>query len=65
MNEVLDSMGVDYDTTLLPLLFIDLSEYVVRSVRLYLQIREREIHAIDRDKFDQIMKVAGVLSSSA
>jgi len=42
-----------------------LSEYVVRSVRLYLQIREREIHAIDRDKFDQIMKVAGVLSSSA
>ena len=65
MNEVLDSMGVDYDTTLIPLLFIDLSEYVVRSVRLYLQIREREIHAIDRDKFDQIMRVAGVLSSSA
>ena len=65
MNEVLDSMGVDYDTTLIPLLFIDLSEYVVCSVRLYLQIREREIHAIDRDKFDQIMRVAGVLSSSA
>lgn len=65
MNEVLDSMGVDYDTTLIPLLFFDMSEYVVRSVRLYLQIRECTIHAIDRGKFDQIMKVAGALSSSA
>ena len=65
MNEVLDSLGVDYDTTLLPMLFVDISEYVVRSVRLYLQIRERTIHAIDRDKFDQIMKVSGALPSSA
>ena len=65
MNEVLDSMGEGYDTTLIPLLFVDLSEYVVRSVRLYLQIRECAIHAIDRGKFDQIMKVAGALSSSA
>ena len=65
MNEVLDSMGVDYDTTVIPLLYVDLSEYLVRSVRLYLQIRECEIHTIDRSKFDQIMKAAGALPSSA
>lgn len=65
MNEVLDAMGVDYDTTLIPMLYVDMSEYIVRSVRLYLQIRECAIHAIDRGKFDQIMKVSGALPSSA
>ena len=65
MNEVLDSMGVDYDTGLLPLLYIDLSEYIVRSIRLYLQIREKTIHAVDRGKFDQLMKMGGTLTSSA
>lgn len=65
MNEVFDAMGVNYDTSLLPVLYIDLSEYVVRSVRLYLQIREKTIHAIDRGKFDQLMKVSGALVSSA
>lgn len=65
MNEVLDSMSVDYDATLIPLLYVDMSEYIVRSIRLYLQIRECAIHAIDRGRFDQIMKVAGALSPSA
>ena len=65
MNEALDSMGPTYDTNLLPLLYIDLSEYIVRSVRLYYYIREHEIHAIDRGKFDQLMKRSGSLASSA
>ena len=65
MNEVLDSMGMDYDTGLLPLLYMDLSEYIVRSIRLYFQIREKTIHAVDRGKFDQLMKVGGTLTSSA
>lgn len=65
MNEVLDSMSMDYDATLIPLLYVDMSEYIVRSIRLYLQIRECAIHAIDRGRFDQIMKVAGALSPSA
>ena len=65
MNEALDAMGPKYDTTLLPLLYIDLSEFVVRSVRLYYYIREHEIHAIDRGKFDQLMKLTGAFASSA
>lgn len=65
MNEALDSMGPTYDMNLLPLLYIDLSEYIVRSVRLYYYIREHEIHAIDRGKFDQLMKRSGSLASSA
>ena len=65
MNETLDSMGVDYDTKLLPLLYIDLTEYVVRSVRLYFQIREKSISAVDRGKFDQLMKLSVIHASSA
>ncbi len=64
-TEVFDDMGVNYDTKQLPMLYVDLSEYVVRSVRLYLYIRESHIHAIDRGKFDQLMKLTGNLSASA
>ena len=59
MNEVLDDMGEDYDTTILPLVYIDLCEYVVRSVRLLLQIREMTIAAVDREKFDVVMELEG------
>lgn len=65
MNEVFDSMGTSYDTEDLPLLCVDLCEYVVRGVRLYLQIREQSIHAIDKGKFDLLMKRHGNLTSSA
>ena len=52
-------MGEDYDTTILPLVYIDLCEYVVRSVRLLLQIREMTIAAVDREKFDVVMELEG------
>lgn len=65
MNEVLDALGPNYDTAISPLLFIDLSEYVVRSLRLYCYIREHEIHEVDRGKFDQLMKASRTLASSA
>ena len=59
MNELLDGMADDYDTSILPLLYVDLCEYVVRAVRLLLQIREMTIAAIDREKFDAVMELDG------
>jgi|GEM_PF-1204914 hypothetical protein len=56
MQEVLDIMGHGYNYTNLPLYYVDLCEYAVRAVRLHLYIREREFHAIDRDKFDALMR---------
>lgn len=63
MNEVLDGMDEGYDTHNLPLLYVDLCEYTVRAVRLYFQIREMQIRAIDREKFDAVMKLSGVLAA--
>ena len=57
MNEVLDGMADDYDTSIRPLLYVDLCEYIVRAVRLLLQIREMTIAAIDREKFDAVMEL--------
>lgn len=65
MNEVLNSFGSTYDTSNLPLLYIDLCEYSIRCLRLYLQLRESCTHPIDRGKFDAVMKLAGTLSSTA
>ena len=65
MNEVFDSMGPDYDMANLPLMYVDLCEYAVRGVRLYLQIREQRFHAIDKGKFDLLAKAQGNLTSSA
>ena len=44
----------DYDLSNLPLFYVDLCEYVVRAIRLYLQIREGSFHAIDKGKFETI-----------
>ena len=65
MNEAFDSMDINYDTANLPLLYLDLSEYVVRAIRLYLQIREVRFHTIDKGKFEMLSKVAGNLNASA
>ena len=56
MQEVLALMGKDYDFANLPMYYVDLCEYTVRSVRLHLYIRECAFHAIDRDKFDVLMR---------
>lgn len=65
MQEVLNSFDSSYDTKNLPLLYIDLCEYTIRCLRLYLQIREGCGQPIDRGKFDAIMKLNGILSSTA
>ena len=53
-NEVWSRMQAGYDMNNLPLLYLDLSEYLVRAVRFYLHMREQRC-SIDRDKFDAIM----------
>ena len=50
---------------LAPTPMMDLSEYVVRAIRLYLQIREVRFHTIDKGKFEVLSKVAGNLNASA
>lgn len=59
MNDVFDGMETNYNTSILPLLYIDLSEYVVRAVRLLFQIREITFASIDREKFDAVMELDG------
>ena len=53
-QEAVDNFSADYDLSNLPLFYVDLCEYVVRAIRLYLQIREGSFHAIDKDKFETI-----------
>lgn len=55
-NEVWSRMQEGYDMNNLPLLYLDLSEYLVRAVRFYLHMREQQ-RPIDRDKFDAIMQL--------
>ena len=55
-NEVWSLMQEGYDMNNLPLLYLDLSEYLVRAVRFYLHMREQQC-PIDRDKFDAIMQL--------
>lgn len=54
-EEIQEHFSTDYDMRDLPMLYVDLTEYVVRALRLYLQIREVRFHAIDREKFDDLM----------
>ena len=55
-NEVWSRMQEDYDMNNLPLLYLDLSEYLIRVLRFYLHMREQRC-PIDRDKFDVIMQL--------
>lgn len=55
LQEALNHFDQTYDMNNLPLLYVDLCEYVIRAIRLYFQIRERQFKAIDRGKFDAIM----------
>lgn len=65
LREVQDSIDCTYDTANLPLLYIDLCEYSIRCLRLYLQIREQCAPSIDRGKFDAVMKLTGSIPSTA
>lgn len=64
-TEALEHLDRNYDLADHPLLFVDLTECVVRAVRLHLQIREREFHAIDRNKFDALMQMREPMPASA
>lgn len=58
-QEIQDLFAPDYDIMDQPMFYVDLCEYVVRAMRLYLQIRESQFHAIDRNKFDELMGLKG------
>lgn len=45
-----------YDYAITPLFYVDLVEYVIRSIRLHFFIRESLLRPIDRGKFDELMK---------
>jgi len=64
-QEAHDNFGLNYDLTNTPMLYVDLTEYVVRGLRLYIQIRERKFCAIDRGKFDEMMKLKAPLPITA
>lgn len=57
MNAVLNEFNDKYKFEITPLFYVDLCEYLVRVVRLYLYIREQEFHAIDRANFAQLMQL--------
>ena len=63
--EAMDNFGTDYNVKVLPLLYIDLCEYVVRCVRFLFHVREHYAHAIDKEKFDELMKRDNALPSTA
>ena len=64
-NESLNHFDREYDLKNHPLLYVDLSECTVRAARLYLQIREKQFHAIDRDNFDPLMQMREQIPDSA
>ena len=65
LTESMNHIDPDYDLSNHPLLLVDLTECAVRAARLYLQIRERQFHAIDRDRFDALMQKSAQLPVSA
>ena len=64
LQEALDQFTDDYDMRNLPMLYVDLSEYVVRAVRLFLQIREAQHHAIDRKNFLAIINAKATVKNA-
>ena len=64
LQEALNHFDQSYDMNNLPLLYVDLCEYVVRAIRLYFQVRERQFKAIDRGKFDAIMHLKAPMQNA-
>ena len=63
--ESICAIGTGYDLEERKLLYKDLCECAVRAARLYLQIRERRICAIDRGNFGCLMRMRQPLPVSA
>jgi len=55
MQEALKETDEFGKPELLPVLYLNLSEYVVRSIRMYLKIREDQSYAIDKNRFDELI----------
>ena len=55
-NEIWELMKSNYDMNNLPLLYVDLTEYLVRALRFYFYLRE-QVCRIDGGKFDEIMQL--------
>lgn len=55
-NEIWELMKGNYDLNNLPLLYVDLTEYLVRALRFYFSLRE-QVCRIDGGKFDEIMQL--------
>ena len=56
LQKSFDAFGTSYDYEAIPLFYVDLAEYVIRSIRLLFFIRESLLRPIDRGKFDELMK---------
>ena len=65
ISEVMDNLDTDTDFTVLPMFYLLLSEYVIRNLRLYFYLRERQYKPIDREKFDELMTLDNGLKASA
>lgn len=63
-QEIFEHFSADYDMSNLPMAFVDLCEYTVRAVRLYLQIREVQFKAVDRGKFDELMHMRSTVQKA-
>lgn len=55
-NEIWELMKSNYDMDNLPLLYVDLAEYLIRALRFHFYLRE-QVCRIDAGKFDEIMKL--------
>jgi hypothetical protein len=65
VQEVTEELNQDSVASVLPLFQITLVEYVVRSIRLYFYLREKQFKAIDREKFNSVMSLDEKLGTSA
>lgn len=61
----MDRFSISYDYTHLATFYVDLTEYVVMSIRLYFYIREHQFKPIDRKQYEELVGVQAVLPVSA
>ena len=64
-QESVDRFDKDYDTALLPVTYVDVTECIVRALRMYFYVREHEHTAIDRQRFDDVMEARPAIAPAA
>lgn len=65
LQTTFENFEVGYNTSLLPMTYVDLCEYLICTLRLCLQMREQCVCAIDREKFDAVMHLRTTLAPTA